>query len=63
MITKEQKAEVKQRLAVRNPLQAALQEIYHYFRTVHGSQPDHKEVVKLATEILEDEHKVGQGGH
>lgn len=61
-VTKEQKAEIKARLAVRNPIQAALQEIYVYFRTIHGTQPSHKEVVKILTELAEDEHKVGHGG-
>lgn len=61
-VTKEQKTDLKARIAVRNPLQAALQEAYHYFRTVHGTQPDHKDVVKALEEIMQDEHKVGHGG-
>jgi len=62
-ISKEQKEDIAQRKAVLNPLQASLQEIYHYFRTVHGTQPSHKDVVKLITELAENETKVGQGGH
>ncbi len=61
MITKEQKADVKARLAVRNPLQQTIQEIYHYFQSIHGSQPPHKEVVKLLAELAQDETKTGSG--
>lgn len=62
-ISKQQKLEVGQRKAVKNPLQACLQEIYHFFRTQYGEQPPHKEVVKLVAELAEKETKVGQGGH
>lgn len=61
-VTKEQKADLKARLAVRNPIQAAIQEIVHYFRTVHGFEPSHKEVVKVLAELAEDETKTGHGG-
>lgn len=56
-VTKEQKTEVKTRPAVRHNAQALLQEIYHYFDTVHGTQPTHKEVVAVATELLTEETK------